>query len=551
MHRYALSSHDVGLHSSSSVTHNHSHSHGHTHSHAHTPNHSNNNNSSSSNSSNSSSSSSTSTSTNRNGSHKAVASKSKGSAGASSLATSGAGSFLNYPASQAHALPHYALHPQETYAETFGAAATAPIVASEYTSSYTSHYPLYGADWSTTKDQRHAKIALSSYREDSTNKLEILYGSPQYIDDDNNASDIVSSSDVVANSWSLTKRHDYTVKYPITRLQWDPALSIINTDVERLATTSECLRIYEVLKQDECDFHGTNSNYINNNNSFTNLNTATTAAGKLVEKTALTNSKSKNLNQLPPMTSFDWNRFDPNNLITCSIDTTCTVWNLTKETFVAKTQLIAHDSEVYDVKYIYGDTNVFASCSSDGSVRLFDLRNLDQSTIIYERSDGITSKKYDAQSSTPSAVAVTAAPAGPTNAKLNSADTGKLVRLATSNYNANQIAVLEAKSNRILVLDLRSVGLPLYTLHSHSAPVNSIAWHPKKNMLLSGGDDSQVLVHDFSSSADLDEIAVPHGKDPLPAYSFSSPMEVNSVCWNPTGEWVGINSGKQFQACQL
>lgn len=125
------------------------------------------------------------------------------------------------------------------------------------------------------------------------------------------------------------------------------------------------------------------------------------------------------------------------------------------------------------------------------------------------------------------------------------------MRLATSNYNANQIAVLEAKSNRILILDLRNVGLPLYTLHGHSAPVNSIAWHPKKNMLLSGGDDSQVLVHDFSGSADLHEPVGPHVKDRLPAYSFSTPMEVNSVCWSPTGEWVGINNGKQFQACQL
>ena len=50
-----------------------------------------------------------------------------------------------------------------------------------------------------------------------------------------------------------------------------------------------------------------------------------------------------------------------------------------------KTQLIAHDQEVYDVAF--GDnTNVFASVGADGSVRLFDLRNLDHSTIVFEDS---------------------------------------------------------------------------------------------------------------------------------------------------------------------
>ena len=48
-----------------------------------------------------------------------------------------------------------------------------------------------------------------------------------------------------------------------------------------------------------------------------------------------------------------------------------------------KTQLIAHDHEVYDVAFGQSPT-VFASVGADGSVRLFDLRNLDHSTIIFE-----------------------------------------------------------------------------------------------------------------------------------------------------------------------
>jgi WD40 repeat protein len=50
----------------------------------------------------------------------------------------------------------------------------------------------------------------------------------------------------------------------------------------------------------------------------------------------------------------------------------------------AKTQLIAHDKEVFDVRFCANSTDVFVSCGADGSVRMFDLRSLEHSTIIYE-----------------------------------------------------------------------------------------------------------------------------------------------------------------------
>ena len=50
----------------------------------------------------------------------------------------------------------------------------------------------------------------------------------------------------------------------------------------------------------------------------------------------------------------------------------------------AKTQLIAHDKEVFDVRFCANSVDVFVSCGADGSVRMFDLRSLEHSTIIYE-----------------------------------------------------------------------------------------------------------------------------------------------------------------------
>lgn len=116
-------------------------------------------------------------------------------------------------------------------------------------------------------------------------------------------------------------------------------------------------------------------------NSITRSNTfREPSVQKLTPLALLSNSKSTDFTA--PLTSLDWNPISPSLIITSSIDTTCTIWDI--PTLTAKTQLIAHDKEVYDVRFMSGSVDVFASCGADGSVRMFDLRSLEHSTIIYE-----------------------------------------------------------------------------------------------------------------------------------------------------------------------
>lgn len=81
-----------------------------------------------------------------------------------------------------------------------------------------------------------------------------------------------------------------------------------------------------------------------------------------------------------PLTSFDWNPELPNLIGTSSIDTTCTIWDIEKATVF--TQLIAHDKEVYDIHFSK-ERNIFASVGADGSVRQFDIRDLQHSSVQY------------------------------------------------------------------------------------------------------------------------------------------------------------------------
>jgi WD40 repeat protein len=62
-----------------------------------------------------------------------------------------------------------------------------------------------------------------------------------------------------------------------------------------------------------------------------------------------TDSKKSKLpaTSLPPITSLSWNAVSPSSVVTCSIDTTATLWDISAQTAV--TQLIAHDKAVYDL----------------------------------------------------------------------------------------------------------------------------------------------------------------------------------------------------------
>jgi DDB1- and CUL4-associated factor 7 len=135
----------------------------------------------------------------------------------------------------------------------------------------------------------------------------------------------------------------------------------------------------------------------------------------------LRKTQNKNSEFCAPLTSFDWNEADPSIIGTSSIDTTCTIWDI--ETQQAKTQLIAHDKEVYDIAFA-PLLDVFASAGADGSVRMFDLRALEHSTIIYESTDLVP-----------------------------------LLRLAWNKQDHNYLATFCMDSNQVIVLDIRYVHL--------------------------------------------------------------------------------------------
>lgn len=176
----------------------------------------------------------------------------------------------------------------------------------------------------------------------------------------------------------------------------------------------------------------------------------------------LTFSKTNNTNRfvLPPITSFDFNLNNCTDVIQSCIDTTCSVYDLSKQKI--KSQLIAHDDLVLDVKYLNNNNvkknaELFMTSGKDGSLRLFDLRVLDHSSILYEDSNKSPL----------------------TNIEINPLDSNKILCFSTS--------------NQITFIDLRYEKSPIkqYNLNSH---ITSCLWMDNGLDFLVG-DSNNLITH--------------------------------------------------------
>lgn len=317
---------------------------------------------------------------------------------------------------------------------------------------YQAPWTVYGLNWSCRPDQKF-RLAIGSFIEEYCNKVQIIQ-----LDED--------KGEFVAH-------HTFDHPYPTTKIMWNPSRSLEAADL--LGTTGDYMRLW----------------------------TITDNQAKL--RVLLNNNKSSEF--CAPITSFDWNEIDNSIIGTSSIDTTCTIWNV--ETQQAKTQLIAHDKEVYDIAFMKESTQIFASCGADGSVRMFDLRTLQHSTIIFE---------------TP--------------------EPQHLLRLAWNKQDGHYLGTIMMDSSTVIILDIRVPSVPVAELSAHTNPINSLAWAPHSSChLATAGDDSQALIWDLS------EIPNPI-VDPILSYNAAEP--INQLQWSAAqNEWIAIAFGSKIQILRV
>ncbi|KAL1696182.1 WD40-repeat-containing domain protein [Schizophyllum commune] len=343
--------------------------------------------------------------------------------------------------------------------------------------------------------------------------------------------------------------------YPATSLQWQPASASSfpwgqkSPSTELLATTGDALRIWEY----SCDVPQQISQYVGRAPAGTGHSLA-------LKSMLAGQSKVQNTVNGAPLTNFAWNEKSPNMMVTSSIDTTCTVWNI--DTSSAITQLIAHDREVYDVAWLPGSTDIFVSVGADGSLRAFDLRSLEHSTILYETPPP---KNVPPPSVSPSSSA--------------RPPTSPLLRIAFNPGDSNYMSTFHMDGQDVQILDMRAPGQPVIELRAHQAQINALGWGGGDNPLLAtAADDCQLLLWDLQST--MQSIASPRHTntrlnsprpdikkrvvtDPYAAYTAAA--QITNLAWSPQipgmqlstghtttpGEWIAITCGRSVKALKV
>ncbi|KAK7035226.1 hypothetical protein VNI00_011993 [Paramarasmius palmivorus] len=421
---------------------------------------------------------------------------------------------------------------------------------------YEAPWPVYALDWCKTpapgqslRPRSSFRLAIGSLLENYQNRIAIVGLQDERVlveDDYTDYPDFVTLCEA---------NHGY----PVTSLQWQPASAANYSwsgrshSTELLATTGDALRIWEYIGDNPPPI----STYVGRQptSSGHSLNLKTTLSGQ-----SKVHNPSNGQTTGAPLTNFSWNEKVPSLLVTSSIDTTCTVWNI--DTCSAMTQLIAHDREVYDVAWLPNSTDIFVSVGADGSLRAFDLRSLEHSTILYETP---TPKNVPPPSSSPSASA--------------RPPTSPLLRIAFNPADSNYMSTFHMEGNEIQILDMRSPGYPVMELKGHHAQINALGWASAEHPLLaSASDDCQILLWDLAShtqsgtsprsaSSRLNSPRPDTKKkivsDPVMAYTASS--QITNLAWSPpiqgvtmntghstaTGEWLAIACGKSIKALKV
>lgn len=329
---------------------------------------------------------------------------------------------------------------------------------------YDAPWNAYALSWCRRKDpSAKFKLAIGSYIEEYSNEIHIV----QLMQDS-------------GGNGVFKKLAKLDHPYPPTKIMWSPPKSSsTGLDKDLLATSGDYLRIWGVDRDNRTEMKA----LLNNN---------------------------KHTEYCAPLTAFDWNEADTNMIGTCSIDTTVTIWDL--GSMAPKTQLIAHDKEVYDIAFVPDDTNIFATAGADGSVRLFDLRSLEHSTILYE-SNGLS----------------------------------PLMRTSWNKQDPNYLATLSTDSNKVTLLDLRSPSIPVCELTGHRGATNAACWAPQsEHHIATCADDKQALIWDVSmKNANKIEI-----EDPVLAYTAGA--EINNMIWCKSHEdWISISYSSHVQILKV
>jgi WD repeat-containing protein 68 len=328
---------------------------------------------------------------------------------------------------------------------------------------------LYGITFQSSSKSDLINIAVSSLNINTNNHISILSFSQEDIFNEDDNIDIINNNINSINNDSICLKSQVQCEFPVSSILFSPHEQNKNL----LISTSDILRLYS-FEEDKLSLKA--------------------------------DFKKRIKDYCGPLTSCDWSHSNNSIIGVCSIDTTCAIWDLNK--FQVRYMIIAHDKEVFDIS-LGPDEFTFMSTGADGSVRLFDSRSANSSSIIFE-----------------------------------TRDKSPMTRLKWNLVNPNFILAVIVDKNEIYILDQRKLTSPYAILKVHTNVVNNAIWAPESNTnLISVSDDKSALLWDIYCDSDQPEEYI---------MKYDAQSEIENVSWgNMTQNWVGIIDGNQAEILRI
>lgn len=180
---------------------------------------------------------------------------------------------------------------------------------------YQAPWTVYSMAWRKRPEGRF-QLAIGSFTEEYANQFHIVQLQRDESSDGN-----------------FLKLSSFDHPYPATKVAWAPSklTGLANNAVDLLATSGDYLRLWNVNADYSIHMKG-----VLNNNKHTGKRApprlgrcggAATDRGRPFRRRAVCVCVCPT-EYCAPLTSFDWNETEPSMIGSCSIDTTCTIWDI-------------------------------------------------------------------------------------------------------------------------------------------------------------------------------------------------------------------------------
>lgn len=326
---------------------------------------------------------------------------------------------------------------------------------------------LYGITFQNSIESNNINFAVSSLNMNTNNSITVASFSQEGLINDEEEN--ISEKKIIDNKNNIIMKSKVDCEFPVSSILFSPH----ERSKDLLISTSDILRLYSYTGE------------------------------KISLKAELTKRRK---DYIGPLTACDWSRANDAIIGVCSVDTSCTIWDLNK--MEVRDIIIAHDKEVYDIS-LGQDEFTFMSTGADGSIRLFDSRSPDSSSIIFETKDE-----------------------------------APMIRLKWNLINPNFLLTVIIDKNEVCVVDQRNLSTPYAILKVHTNVVNNAIWAPGSNTnLISVSDDKSALLWDIYCDSDQPEEYI---------LKYNADNEIENVAWGDlTQNWVGIVDGKQAEILRI